>query len=188
MTTSVRWTSTDLASLPDNGNQYEIIEGELYMSKQPHWHHQRVCGNAHDLLNQWSRKSQSGLPLFAPGLIFSEDNDVAPDVIWVSFARFSAVVGDDGKLHGAPELVIEVISPGSANEHRDREAKRKLYSRRGVQEYWIVDWRTRQVEVYRRQDAQLQLLVTLFEPDRLTTPLLADFECQAADFFDGIAV
>lgn len=71
----------------------------------------------------------------APGLIFAEDDDVAADVVWISHARLQNALQDDGKLHSAPELVIEVVSPGSRNANRERQIKLKLYSRRGVQEY-----------------------------------------------------
>lgn len=66
----------------------------------------------------------------------------------------------------APELIVEVLSPGTQNERRDREMKLKLYAERGVQEYWILDWRIQQLEVYRRQAALLRLVVTLFAPIR----------------------
>ena len=84
-----------------------------------------------------------------------EDTIGAPDVVWVSRERLSSVLAEDGKLHGAPDLVVEVLSPGPVNERRDREAKLKLYSQRGVREYWIVDWRQRKLEAYRRQEAAL---------------------------------
>ena len=60
-----------------------------------------------------------------------------------------------------PPLSGVVLSPGAANEKRDREAKLKLYSRRGVDEYWIVDWRQRRLEVFRREEARLVLAATL---------------------------
>jgi Uma2 family endonuclease len=79
---------------------------------------------------------------------------------------------------------MEVLSPGSANARRDREVKRTLYSRRGVMEYWIVDWQTRQVEVYRRQEAALHLAATLYVTDTLTSPLLPGFACPVATLFE----
>ena len=93
----------------------------------------------------------------------------------------AAIFGPDGKLHAAPELIIEVLSPEAANEKRDREAKLKLYSRRGVDEYWIVDWRQRRIEVFRREQAQLALAATLMESDILTTPLLPAFTSPVRD-------
>src|SRR4051812_5027954 len=127
MATTLRWTSADLENLPQNGNRYEIIDGELIVSKQPHYYHQRVCGNAFAVLAAWSRETNLGEANFAPGVIFADDDDVAPDVIWISNGRLAAALTADGKLHQAPELVIEVLSPGSQNARRDRETKLKLY-------------------------------------------------------------
>lgn len=84
---------------------------------------------------------------------------------------------EDGHLTGAPELIVEVLSAGATNERRDREAKLKLYSTQGVQEYWIVNWRSQQLEGYRRQAAQLNLLATLLPEDNLTSPCLPNFCC-----------
>jgi Uma2 family endonuclease len=120
----------------------------------------------------------------APGLIFAADDDVAPDVIWLSRERRTKVLGADGNLHAAPELVIEVLSPGSSNERRDREAKRKLYARRGVHEYWIVNWQRQQIEIYRREQAALTLVATLSAQDTLTSPLLPGFACTVSRLFD----
>jgi len=186
MTTTMRWTSADLELLPDDGKLYEIIDGELFMSKQPHLYHQMVSFEICVALREWNRQTKAGLAFFAPGIIFSEDDDVAPDAIWISNERFAAAAGDDGKLHSAPEIVIEVLSPGSTNERRDREAKLKLYSRRGVSEYWIVNWRTRQIEVYRREQLQLSLFATLNESDVLQSPLLPGFSCALTTLFDQI--
>src|SRR5256712_8781758 len=184
MNTALRWTSADLTVLPDDGKRYEIIDGDLYMSRQPHWHHQRACGKTFAALDTWSMQTGAGEANLAPGVIFAEADDVAPDVVWVSQARRTAALGAEGHLHAAPELVVEVLSPGSANERRDREVKLKLYSRRGVLEYWIVDWRTQQVAVYRLQDGVLQLVVTLAHAEILTSPLLPGFACPVATLFE----
>ncbi|HJQ68061.1 MAG TPA: Uma2 family endonuclease [Blastocatellia bacterium] len=186
MTTTLRWTSADLETLPENGKRYEIIDGELHVSKQPHWYHQRICFRIGMALESWSIRTSEGQVNLAPGVIFADDEDVAPDVVWISRTRLSASLSPDGKLHAAPELVVEVLSPGSLNERRDREAKLKLYSRRGVQEYWIVDWRARQVEVYRREQQALRLVATLYEADTLQTPLLPDFALSIAALFEDI--
>src|SRR5436853_1537629 len=184
MRTAPRWTSADLEVLPDDGKRYEIIDGELYMSRQPHWHHQRACGKIFAALETWSVQTGVGEANLAPGVIFADDDDVAPDVVWLSHTRRAAALGPDGHLHTAPELVIEVLSPGSTNERRDREAKLKLYSRRGVLEYWIVDWQKRCLETYRRERAILTLTATLYEADLLESPLLPGFYCQVSQLFD----
>src|SRR4051794_14386120 len=186
MGTTLRWTSADLAVLPDDGKRYEIIDGDLYMSRQPHWHHQQACGRIFAALDAWSRQTGAGAANLAPGVIFAEDDDVAPDVVWISQARRATALGPEGHLHTAPELVVEVLSPGSSNERRDREVKLKLYSRRGVREYWIVDWQRRQIEVFRRVETALQLVTTLLESDTLASPLLPGFTLPLADLFAQI--
>ena len=167
-----RWTTADINLLPDNGTRYEIIDGELFMSKQPHWHHQETCGNIYQELRSWSQDSGLGRASITPGILFTESDNVVPDVVWASNERLSALMDEAGHLTGAPELVVEVLSAGAENERRDREAKLKLYESRGVREYWIVDWRLQQVEIYRREQALLRLVATLFAEDELATPLL----------------
>jgi Uma2 family endonuclease len=179
----LRYTSADLEAMPDDGKRYEIIDGELHVSKQPNWHHQLVCTRVARFLSEWDDQAGLGVANGAPGLIFADDDDVAPDVVWISIERLATALAPDGKLHAAPELVVEVLSPGSSNERRDREAKLKLYSRRGVQEYWIADWQRQQVGVYRRENAVLRLVQTLLPGDEITSPLLPGFHCLIDRFF-----
>jgi len=148
MTTSLRWTSADLDAFPDDGKRREIIDGVLYETEPPHLYHQLVCGRISAALDNW-RVNEAGMASVAPGVIFAEDDDVAPDVVWASNAVLAAGLDDAGHLRLAPELVVEVLSPGEKNIQRDREAKLKLYARQGVAEYWIVDWPRRTIEVYR---------------------------------------
>ena len=182
----LRWTSQDLESLPDDGKRYEIIDGELYVSKQPDWHHQLVCSRVWELLQVWSRQTKAGVANSAPGVIFADDDDVAPDVIWISREQLALALQPDGKLHSAPELAVEVLSPGVTNLRRDRGAKLKLYSRRGVMEYWIVNWQERCIEIYRREEAVLKIHSTLYESDILQSPHLPGFSCQVSQIFSDI--
>jgi Uma2 family endonuclease len=184
MPTTLRYTSKDLAALPDDGRRYEIIDGELYVSKQPRSQHQHCCGRIYRFLSDWIDRGGGGISIFAPGLIFADDNDVVPDVVWLSSARLRVVLGEDGHLHGAPEIAIEALSPGASNAFRDRETKRELYGRRGVQEYWILDWTQKKVEVYERQDEVLALKQTLAADEALTSPLLTGFVCPVNRLFD----
>jgi Uma2 family endonuclease len=175
---SLRYTSTDLEGLPNvDGTRYEIIDGDLFVSKQPQWQHQYAGARIFMALESWNDQTQVGVANYAPGLIFAPDDDVAPDVVWISRARLADALDTNGHLRAAPELVVEVLSPGSANERRDRELKLKLYSRQGVREYWIVDWRLRSVQVYRRRQAELRLAATLAGDDTLTSHLLPGFSC-----------
>jgi Uma2 family endonuclease len=179
---SDRWTISDLEYFPvEEGKRYEIVEGELLVSSQPHWSHQQTCGRIFAALDSWSVQNQSGEASQAPGVIFDEENAVAPDVVWISRERLPGAIGEDGKLRIAPDLAVEVLSPGSVNERRDREAKLKLYSVRGVREYWIVDWRAKSIEVYRRENAALNRVATLYAEDELTSPLLPGFAVKVAN-------
>ncbi len=181
-----KFTSADLLLMTEDGKRYEVIEGELYVAKQPHWHHQFACGQLFRFLQEWSEKSGLGIANGAPGLIFAEDDDVAPDVVWIGNTRLAQILGEDGKLHAAPDLVIEVLSPGWSNQRRDREAKLKLYSRRGVQEYWLFDWQQPMLEVYRRENEQLVQVSTLFLDDEITSPLLPGFSCKVSNLIHHI--
>ena len=177
------WTLPDLESLPEDGSRYEIIDGELYVSKQPDMQHQIVCGNVFFELKSWSNQTQLGIAIYEPGIIFTNDNAVVPDVVWISNERFAMALQPDGKFHSCPELVVEGLSPGGENERRDRETKLRLYSRRGAEEYWVVNWQERSIEVYQRQDGVLELVKTLDETDTLQSHILPGFSCSVGKFF-----
>ncbi|MBW4550431.1 MAG: Uma2 family endonuclease [Aphanocapsa sp. GSE-SYN-MK-11-07L] len=182
-TDRVYWTTEDLKLLPESSNRYEIIDGQLLMTRAPHWKHQKVIVKASRILDTWSEASQCGETVATPGVIFDDADNVIPDVVWISSERLAVGVDEEGHFTIAPELIVEVLSPGTQNERRDRETKLKLYAERGVQEYWILDWRLQQLEVYRRQNALLHLVATLFATDSLTSPLLPEFCCSVAEFF-----
>jgi Uma2 family endonuclease len=183
METLPKLTSADLELLPEDGKLYELIDGELYVSRQPSWEHQYTCGRLFRFLDEWSERTGLGVVNGAPGLIFAEDDDVAPDLVWISREKLSTALGDDRKLHSAPELVIEVLSPGIANQQRDRQAKLKLYSRRGVQEYWIASYQERSVDRYRHDGVSLKLAATLRGDDSLGSVLLPGFSCRLDKLF-----
>lgn len=182
-TESLHWTITDLDLLPDNGTRYEIIDGELFMTRAPRWKHQKVANNICAALNNCPDTAKLGEATTTPGIIFSEADNVIPDVVWASYARLETLLDATEHLTGAPELIVEVLSPGADNERRDREVKLKLYTLQGVQEYWIVDPRLQQVQIFRRQRAILELTATLLADDEITSPLLAGFSCTVAAFF-----
>jgi len=134
----VRWTIADIKLLPDNGDRYEIIDGELFVTKIPHWSHQKAVGNAYAELNKWSELKGLEEAVPTPAIIFTDADNVIPDVVWVSKEGLPMLLDKAGHLTGALELVIEVLSEGAENQRRDREVKLKLYASRGVQEYSSV--------------------------------------------------
>lgn len=187
-TSTKRYTLADLKDVaqPWDDTRYEIIDGELFVSTQPNVKHQYATHQVELSLGNWNVRTGLGVVLPAPGLVFADDDNAAPDVVWLSWGRFRAVLRDDGKLHGPPELVAEVLSPGADNERRDRDAKLKLYSRRGVDEYWILDWQQRRAEVYRRVAADpgvLRLAAALGEGETLDSPLLPGLRVRVGALF-----
>ncbi|MCS6841543.1 MAG: Uma2 family endonuclease [Roseiflexus sp.] len=184
MTTITRWTIDIVETLPQlEGGRYESIDGELYVTHQPHVRHQITCGNMIVALGSRSLATGAGRTIQAPGLIFADDEAVAPDLVWIGRARLSGVIGDDGKLHAAPDLIVEIASPGKANEERDRDKNRALYDRRNVPECWIADWQAMTVDVFRRESGTLQRVATLQPGDVITSPLLPGFSCAIGRFF-----
>jgi Uma2 family endonuclease len=175
--TPLRWTTRDLDAIPDDGGwtRYEIIDGALFVTRAPHIQHQSAAGNIHFELEAWSRKTSLGKPFQVPGVIFSPTDAVIPDVVWISNDRLTQGLDEAGHITVAPKLIVEILSSGNSNEQRDREVKLKLYSLHGVQEYWIVNWQLKTLEIYRRTDSQLQLTATLIGEDTLTSPLLPGF-------------
>lgn len=182
---SVRWTTRDLTAMPDDGGwkRYEIIDGNLLVTRAPHFWHQKASSNLNYELEKWSRQTKLGSPLQVPGVVFTPNDAVIPDAIWASQNVIDNGIDEAGHFIIAPELMIEVLSKGELNEMRDKEVKLKLYSLHGVREYWIVSWQLKQMEIYRRKENQLQLVSTLFEGDTLASPLLPEFSVPVSTVF-----
>jgi Uma2 family endonuclease len=181
MSVSRRYTIADLEQIePVEGERYEIIDGDLYVTHAPSWRHQFSCIQISTALQIWSGETQRGTTLQVPGVIFSQESGVIPDVAWLSWDRLRAAEDRAGHFTLAPELVVEVVSPGSENERRDRQTKLALYSREGVEEYWIVDQQHRTVDVYRRAGESLGLVQSLAGDDALETLLLPGFRLEIA--------
>lgn len=185
------FTVTDLELFPEDGNRYEVIDGELYVSSAPDLRHQFALDRLVVGLSAWcDATSGRGTLVSGPGIVFAFDTGVIPDLVWVREGRLATIVVDPatgrpaGRFFQAPDLLVEIVSPGSDSERRDRDIKLKLYARRGAREYWIVDYRRRTVEVHRRTPAAaLALAATLGEADELTSPLLPDFTLPVARIF-----
>jgi Uma2 family endonuclease len=182
---SLKWTTRDLDAMPDDGGwkRYEIIDGELFVTRAPHIQHQDAAGQLYLCLQNWSKATGLGKAFSTPGVIFSPNDAVIPDLVWISKDRLAVGLDDAGHLTVAPEIVVEILSAGETNEQRDKEVKLKLYSLYGVQEYWIVNWRLKTLDIYRRHNAQLQRVNTLLDGDILSSPLLPGLAVAIADIF-----
>jgi Uma2 family endonuclease len=177
-------TVDDLDAMPEDGNRYEVIEGELFVSRAPGLPHQIVTANiVHQLMN-YLENNPIGRIIPTPGLILSQFSGVIPDLVFYSHARGKEIIAND-RLNAAPEIVIEILSPGRENISRDRIAKRQLYAKHDVGEYWIVDSENRSVEVYRLQNQSLELVVVLREDVELNSPSLPGFTCPLSKIFEA---
>jgi Uma2 family endonuclease len=144
-----RWTYEEFAQLPDDGNRYEVIAGELYVTPAPTTLHQKVVVRIVHALEQFVEQHGLGEVFVGPiDVLFEEGNYLAPDLVFVRKDRVE-IVSDRG-LEGAPDLVVEVLSPGTAK--RDRGIKRERYRHFGVREYWVVDPDARRIEISRVTD------------------------------------
>ena len=173
-------TNADLENLPDDGKRYELIGGQLLVASAPNLVHQRIAGRTHHAFYSFLLAHPIGEIILTPGVIFSDYDGVIPDLVYLSHARAEEIAGGS-RIYGAPELVIEILSPGNAI--RDRRDKLQLYNRFGVEEYWIMVPRERAVEVYRRENGGLRLFTTYAGEEVITTPWLPGFSCVAAKLF-----
>ena len=173
-------TEADLEKYPDDdGYRYELIEGELYVSTAPGIPHQLVLQSLQVALVNFLRKNPIGRVVSGAGAVFSNFDAVIPDLVFVSNERWSKIVAND-RFNAAPEIVIEVLSPGSENRRRDIVAKCRLYHKSGVMENWFVDQENQSVLVYRytRTDEMM-----LNASDTLRSELLPGFEITIENLF-----
>lgn len=175
-------TVADLEALPDDGNQYELFEGEIFVSRAPSLSHQRVIANLVTLIKVYLEQHPVGEVLPTPGVIFDEYNSATPDVVFITQQQ-AAKLGAAEHIHEAPALVVEIVSPGKQNALRDREMKRQVYGKHGVKEYWIADPETRALEIYRLEQRTLRLAATLTGDDKVTSPVSPNFECRVNQIF-----
>ncbi|HEV8428088.1 MAG TPA: Uma2 family endonuclease [Pyrinomonadaceae bacterium] len=176
-------TIADWDAIPyKEGYRYEIIEGELFVSRSPGLTHQVVLGNLIFLFQKFLESSRIGVAVMNPGLILSNYSGVIPDLVFFLNNQRDTIVTND-RLTGPPALVVEIVSPGSSNIRRDRVAKLQLYAKHDVPEYWIVDPKNSTVERYVNQGSSLILQETLGEEETLTTPALSGFSCRVSDIF-----
>jgi Uma2 family endonuclease len=176
-------TVADLDVYPDDdGNRYELIEGELFVSRAPGIPHQRVLHNLQVELAMYLKEHPVGIVVPGAGAILSDYDAVIPDLAFVRNERWDRVVTDQ-KFTAAVDLVVEILSPGTANRNRDLSAKRKLYGKYGVEEYWIIDNENLSVSIFRLEGKALKDIATLSGEDELTSTILPGFQLKVAAIF-----
>ncbi|MFL5382266.1 MAG: Uma2 family endonuclease, partial [Longimicrobiaceae bacterium] len=145
-----RWTYDEFARLPNDGNRYEVIGGEVFMTPAaPTPFHQEITGRLSDLLRPFVKQHGLGRALSGPiDILFGEGDYLEPDFIFVRQERVGLFTKRG--FEGAPDLVIEIISTGTMA--RDRGLKRQRYALFGVAEYWVIDPKAKRVEIHRNTD------------------------------------
>ncbi|MBA3355026.1 MAG: Uma2 family endonuclease [Pyrinomonadaceae bacterium] len=176
-------TVAELDACPDDGNRYELIEGELFVSRAPRLPHQLVLHNLQVALASYLKQNPIGKVVPGPGAVFSDYNAVIPDLVFVRNESWDRIVADE-RFVQAPDLVIEILSPGKQNRERDLSIKRQLYSRYGVEEYWIVDPENRGIEVFRQLEQSLEKVSTVRDHETLKSSILPGLELDVHTIFD----
>jgi Uma2 family endonuclease len=139
------WTYDDYAALPDDGQRYEIVNGVLVMAPSPNGAHQdAVLRLAHYLLMHVEFAHLGKVRVAPFDVVLSPKHIFQPDVLVVLNAHLDRI--QEKKLVGAPDLAIEVASPGTSV--MDRVTKSSIYAQTGVPEYWIVNTERRTIEVF----------------------------------------
>jgi len=176
-------TIADWDAMPyGDGNRYEIIEGELFVSCSPGLTHERALFRLILAIGNFLNDNPIGEAVANVGVVLSDVSGVIPDLIFFRSDQSDTLVKDD-RLHGPPALVVEVLSPGSSNIRRDRISKLHLYDKHEVEEYWIVDPQNKTLERYVRKNSSLILQETFQDEDTLTTTALPGFSCQMSSIF-----
>jgi len=172
----VKLTYDDFVQFPDDGLRHELIDGEHYVTPSPNTRHQAISLQLTLLIGNWLDRNPIGRLFYAPfDVVFSKFDVVEPDLLYLSNERVSDAL-TPLHVHGVPELVIEIGSPGTRK--RDETIKRRLYERAGVEEYWVVDPEIDTIRVYRREAKTFARVVELSSEARgvLTTSLLPGLE------------
>ena len=174
------WTYKDYAALPDDGHRYEIVDGVLYMAPSPNRGHQNAAFEIASYLRTHVKLAGLGQVYIAPFDVELEQRTVVqPDVVVVLNQHLDRIA--ESRIIGAPDLVVEVSSPGTVGY--DREKKQRAYARAGVPEYWIADPWSRTVEVLTLEAGVYRSLGVFEGKAVLPSQVVPDFLVHVEQFF-----
>ncbi|HWI66600.1 MAG TPA: Uma2 family endonuclease [Symbiobacteriaceae bacterium] len=174
------FTYEDYKLLPED-RRYEVVEGELLVTPAPSALHQGILVRLILRLASFVEAGKLGKVLPAPtDVILANESVVQPDLLFVAKER-QGIIDPSGGVHGAPDLVVEILSPSTAS--RDQVVKRKLYGRYGVREYWIVDPVAQNVEVLIPGHVGLDTWRVFSTGSSLVSPLLSGLSLSVDDLF-----
>lgn len=176
------WTYADYLTIPEDGQRYEVIWGELHVAAAPSLPHQRVVLRLAGAIDRHVRSQGLGEVFIAPiDLVLAPELVLQPDIMFVARARLGSGDPPEASLSLAPDLVIEVLSPSTAAA--DRGAKRDAYATHGVPHYWLADPRARTLEAYVLRNDVYTLRDRLAGEERFTPALFPGLEIALADLW-----
>lgn len=141
----VRFKAEDIWDTPEDGNRYEVIDGQLYVTPPPTLGHQRSSGHLYRIIGPFVYQRDLGEIFYAPvGVVLGAEAGVQPDLVFVRRERLH-ILSDRG-IEGSPDLVVEILSPSTRS--RDRGVKMRQYETAGVPHYWIMDNNAPALETY----------------------------------------
>lgn len=176
---SGEWTYQDYLDLPDDGNRYEIIWGELYMmTPAPTTYHQRISRNLGYAFWNFVQDHNLGEVLYAPCDLVMEPGatPVQPDILFVSQTHLDIITTEN--VYGVPDLLVEILSSG--NPRYDRITKFKLYQQAGVPEYWLVDSNAHIIEIFVLREGKYALMGRFGMSEIARSEVLAGFSIPVA--------
>ena len=178
-------TYDDFLKLPDDGKRYEIIDGELYVSPAPNIRHQNVSIVLSSRLFGHVKEGRRGRVFAAPTDVYlADDAIVEPDILFISRARLNIITAQH--VRGAPDLVVEIISPSSTRT--DQETKRDLYARYGVKHYWLAHPLEEWVRAYELgEDGAYELIAEGHKDDAFSAPPFPDLTIQLGELWDDFS-
>jgi Uma2 family endonuclease len=180
---ALKLTYEDYCLLPDD-HRYEVIDGELYVTPAPTTFHQAVKGRLKHLLDDLVEAAGLGIVLDAPTDVLLSKHDILQPDILVVLSENQRVLTEK-YIDGAPDLVVEVLSPST--RRRDRVLKAKRYAEFGVRELWLVDPDARTIEVLTGGPKGFERRGTYAEADTFRSVLLASVEFAVKPIFRPIA-
>ena len=174
------WTYEDYATMPDDGKRYQIVDGVLFMSLAPNIGHQETVGEIFAYLRDHVKHAKLGKVYIAPlDVELNLKTVVQPDVLVILYAHLERI--SDKRVIGAPDLVVEVASPGTTGF--DRRQKQDAYAHAGVPEYWIVDPASHTVELLILENAVYRSLGIFQGQQTLPSTVVPGFFVQVEQFF-----
>ena len=174
-----KFTVQDYMTTPED-KRYQLLDGEIILAPLPTVAHQRVLGRLVRSLSEILADRKLGQVWAAPlDVVLSEYDAVQPDISFVSNQRADIVAG--GYVQGAPDLIAEILDPGTAEY--DRGYKSQLYGRHGVREYWIVDPDAETIDVLSEGEDGHVALNSFGSTGELLTPIMEGLPLNLDDLF-----